>query len=43
MGAVLDFVYYYHSDAQAKQLCAAVDPALQADCRSKTAKAVGLF
>ena len=42
-GAVLDFVYYYHSDAQAKQLCAAVDPALQADCRSTTAKAVGLF
>jgi len=43
MGAVLDFVYYYHSDAQAKQLCAAVDPALQADCRSTTARAVGLF
>ena len=43
MGAVLDFVYYYHSDAQAKQLCAAVDPALQGDCRSTTAKAVGLF
>ncbi len=43
MGAVLDFVYYYHSDAQAKQLCAAVDPLLQADCRSTTAKAVGLF
>jgi len=43
MGAVLDFVYYYHSDAQAKQLCAAVDPALQADCRSTTARAVALF
>jgi hypothetical protein len=43
MGAVLDFVYYYHSDAQANQLCAAVDPALQDDCRSTTAKAVRLF
>src|SRR5438034_4463207 len=43
MGAVLDFVYYYHSDAQAKQLCAAVDPALQDDCRSTTARAVRLF
>ena len=42
-GAVLDFVYYYHADAQAKQLCAAVDPALQDGCRSTTAKAVRLF
>jgi len=43
MGAVLDFVYYYHSDVQAKQLCAAIDAALQDGCRSTTAKAVGLF
>jgi len=39
----LDFVYYYHSDVQAKQLCAAVDPALQDGCRRTTAKAVALF
>ena len=43
VGAVLDFVYYYHSDVQAKQLCAAVDPALQDGCRRTTAKAVALF
>src|SRR5437773_1427635 len=43
IGAVLDFVYYYHSDGQAKQLCAAVDAALQDVCRSTTAKVVGLF
>jgi len=43
VGAVLDFVYYYHSDGQAKQLCAAVDAALQDVCRSTTAKVVGLF
>jgi len=43
MGAVLDFVYYYHSDVQAKQLCAAVGPALQDGCRRTTAKAVALF
>lgn len=43
MGAVLDFVYYYHSDVQAKQLCAALDPGLQDGCRSTTAKVVGLF
>jgi len=43
MGAVLDFVYYYHSDVQANELCAAVDAALQDVCRSTTAKAVGLF
>jgi len=43
VGAVLDFVYYYHSDVQAKQLCAAVDPALQDGCRRTTAKAVTLF
>src|SRR5206468_6430276 len=43
IGAVLDFVCYYHSDGQAKQLCAAVDAALQDVCRSTTAKVVGLF
>jgi len=43
LGAVLDFVYYYHSDVQAQQLCAAVDAALRNACRSTTAKAVGLF
>jgi hypothetical protein len=43
MGAVLDFVYYYHSDVQAKALCAALDPGLQGVCRSTTAKSVGLF
>ena len=43
VGAVLDFVYYYHSDGQANQLCAAVDAALQDVCRSTTAKVVGLF
>jgi len=36
-------VYYYHSDVQARQLCAAVDAALRQVCRSTTAKAVGLF
>jgi hypothetical protein len=43
LGAVLDFVYYYHSDVQAQQLCAAVEAALRDGCRSTTAKAVGLF
>ena len=43
IGAALDFVYYYHSDGQAKQLCAAVDAALQDVCRSTTAKVVGVF
>ena len=43
IGAVLDFVYFYHSDVQAKQLCAAVEPALQDVCSSTTAKLVGLF
>src|SRR5437867_7350715 len=43
VGAVLDFVYYYHSDVQAKQLCAALDAALQDVCTRTTAKVVGLF
>ena len=43
IGAVLDFVYFYHSDVQAKQLCAALEPALQDVCSSTTAKLVGLF
>jgi hypothetical protein len=43
LGAVLDFAYYYHSDVQARQLCAAVEAALQDGCRRTTAKAVGLF
>lgn len=43
IGAVLDFVYYYHSDQQAQQLCAAVDAALQDVCRNTTAKAVRLL
>lgn len=43
VGAVLDYVYYYHSDVQAKALCDAVDPALRDECRSTAAKAVGLF
>ena len=43
IGAVLDFVYYYHSDQQAKQLCDAVEAPLQDVCRNTAAKAVGLF
>ncbi len=43
LGAVLDFVYYYHSDAQAKALCAALDPDLQEGCRSAIARLVGRF
>ena len=43
VGAVLDYVYYYHSDVQAKQLCGAVDPAVRDVCRSTAAKAVALF
>ena len=43
IGAVLDFVYFYHSDVQARELCAALDPALQNVCSSTTAKLVGLF
>ena len=34
VGAVKDFVSYYHSDAQATQLCLALDPALQATCQA---------
>ncbi len=34
IGAVKDFVSYYHSDTQGKQLCAALDADLQAICSS---------
>jgi hypothetical protein len=43
LGAVLDFVYYYHSDVQAKAFCAALDADLQTGCRSAIAKLVGRF
>ena len=43
LGAVLDFVYYYHSDVQAKALCSGVDPDLREGCRSAIAKLVGRF
>ncbi len=43
LGAVLDFVYYYHSDEQAKALCAAVDADLRGGCRSAIARLVGRF
>ena len=43
LGAVLDFVYYYHSDVQAKALCSSVDPDLREGCRSAIARLVGRF
>ena len=43
LGAVLDFVYYYHSDEQANALCAAIDRDLREGCRSAIAKLVGRF
>ena len=43
LGAVLDFVYYYHSDVQAKALCAGVERDLQQGCRSAIAGLVGRF
>src|SRR2546422_3120791 len=43
LGAVLDFVYYYHSDVQAKALCSGVDPDLREGCRSAIARLVGRF
>jgi len=43
LGAVLDFVYYYHSDVQAKALCSGVERDLQQGCRSAIAKVVGRF
>ena len=43
LGAVLDFVYYYHTDAQANALCAALDADLQEGCRSAIARLVGKF
>jgi len=43
LGAVLDFVYYYHSDVQAKALCDALERDLQQGCRSAIARLVGRF
>jgi len=43
LGAVLDFVYYYHSDEQAKALCAAIDRDLRQGCRSAITSLVGRF
>ena len=43
LGAVLDFVYYYHSDVQAKALCTALERDLQQGCRSAIATLVGRF
>src|SRR5438128_10462965 len=43
LGAVLDFVYYYHSAVQAKALCSGVDPDLREGCRSAIARLVGRF
>src|SRR5256884_523531 len=43
LGAVLDFVYYYHSDEQAKALCAAIDRDLRQGCRSAITGLVGRF
>lgn len=34
IGAVKDFISYYHSDKQANQLCGALDPALQSVCQT---------
>ena len=42
-GAALDFVYFYHSDVQARQLCAAVEGSLRADCPEMIATAVQRF
>jgi len=43
LGAVLDFVYYYHSDVQAKQFCAAVEPILKNRCSAAITKIVSRF
>ena len=43
LGAVLDFVYYYHSDVQAQALCSGVERDLQPGCRSAIAGLVGRF
>src|SRR5437016_810394 len=43
LGAVLDFVYYHHSDEQAKALCAAIDRDLREGCRSAITRLVGRF
>src|SRR4029077_12260000 len=42
-GATLDFLYFYHSDTQALELCAALDPALRDDCRATVATAFRRF
>jgi hypothetical protein len=42
-GAVLDFVYFFHSNAQALDLCAALDEDVGRVCRSTVAKVVGRF
>jgi hypothetical protein len=34
IGAVKDFISYYHSDTQADQLCKALDPSLQSVCQT---------
>ena len=34
IGAVKDFISYYHSDTQAGDLCNALDPTLQATCQT---------
>lgn len=38
IGAVKDFISYYHSDAQAKELCAALPAELQETCLSTAAE-----
>ncbi len=42
-GAALDFVYFYHSDVQARELCAAVEAPLQPDCQSTVTTIVRRF
>jgi len=42
LGAVLDFVYYYHSDVQAQQLCAASTRRCSMSAAARP-QAVGLF
>ncbi len=36
IGAVKDFISYFHSDSQALQLCAALNPEVQETCRATT-------
>lgn len=42
-GATLDFLYFYHSDTQALELCAALDRRLRQDCRATVATAFRRF